>query len=120
MRINVYKVRTLTSFCYHDSGYLVSHLLLKHLSKKANKLNLALFYLKRYLRMTPTMMAVIGFGATMLRYFGSGPEWTNSTVMFDGWCRTNWWVNSLYLHNFININNMVRTSGKKEEKTSVY
>jgi len=63
--------------------------------------------MKRYLRMTPTMMAVIGFGATTLRYFGSGPEWANSAIMFDGWCRTNWWVNSLYLHNFIHTDNMV-------------
>ena len=43
----------------------------------------------------------------MLRFFGSGPEWTNSTVMFDGWCRKNWWVNLLYMHNFINTDSMV-------------
>lgn len=89
------------------SGYLVTHLLLKYLKQVDNKLNLTLFYLKRYLRMTPTMMTIIGFGATMLRYFGNGPEWSNSTVMFDRWCRTNWWVNSLYLHNFVNMDNMV-------------
>ncbi|KAJ6223339.1 hypothetical protein RDWZM_001884 [Blomia tropicalis] len=88
------------------SGYLVTHILLKHLQQTNDKLNLSLFYLKRYLRMTPTMMVTIGFGATLLRYFGSGPEWTNSTAMFDSWCRSNWWVNSLYIHNFVHIDNM--------------
>ena len=90
-----------------NSGYLVTHILLKHLQQTNDKLNLSLFYLKRYLRMTPTMMVTIGFGATLLRYFGSGPEWTNSTAMFDSWCRSNWWVNSLYIHNFVHIDNMV-------------
>lgn len=90
------------------SGYLVTHVLLRHLKSNNNKINLIQFYLNRYLRITPTMMITIGFGATMLRYFGSGPEWTNSTIWFDGWCRKNWWVNSLYLHNFVNVENMVR------------
>ena len=89
------------------SGFLVTHIMLKHLRQTDNKFNLALFYLKRYFRMTPTMMFVIGFGATLLRYFGSGPEWSNSTMMYDAWCRTNWWINSLYLHNFVSMDNMV-------------
>ncbi|KAF7493708.1 Nose resistant to fluoxetine protein 6 [Sarcoptes scabiei] len=75
---------------------------------QSSKTNLSLFvlYLNRYLRMTPTMIFIIGFGAITLRYFGSGPEWTNSTVMFDLWCRKNWWINLLYLHNFLDTDNM--------------
>lgn len=83
------------------------HNLKHYMESNQRRFNLAIFYLNRYIRMTPTMMFIIGFGATMLRYFGSGPEWTNSTVMFDLWCRKNWWINLLYLHNFIDTDNMV-------------
>ena len=56
--------------------------------------------------MMPLMMAIIGFGATLLRYMGEGPSWNDSTVMFDSWCRKNWWINMMFLHNFINRKNM--------------
>lgn len=62
--------------------------------------------LHRYVRMMPLMMAIIGFSATLLRYLGEGPAWDNSTIMFDKWCRKNWWINSLFLHNFLNRENM--------------
>lgn len=60
----------------------------------------------RYIRMMPLMMAIIGLSATLLRYLGEGPAWDNSTIMFDKWCRKNWWINSLFLHNFVNRENM--------------
>lgn len=53
------------------------------------------------------MMVVIAFCATCLRYIGQGPVWFESITMFDKWCEQNWWVNALYLHNFIKIENMV-------------
>ncbi|KAG9509053.1 Protein dachsous, partial [Fragariocoptes setiger] len=60
----------------------------------------------RYIRMMPLMMAIIGFGATLLRYMGDGPAWIDSTVMFDMWCRKNWYINMIFMHNFINRENM--------------
>lgn len=78
------------------------------MDRRRGKLNLVFFYIHRYLRMTPLMMALIAFCATLLRYTGEGPGWRDSIVMYDGWCKDNWWINSLYLHNFINTNNMVR------------
>lgn len=62
--------------------------------------------LHRYIRMLPLMMAIIGLSTSLLRYMGAGPGWDNSTVMFDKWCRKNWWLNGLFLHNFINRENM--------------
>ena len=62
--------------------------------------------LHRYVRMMPLMMAIIGLSATLLRYLGEGPVWEDSTMMFDRWCRKNWWINGLFLHNFINRENM--------------
>lgn len=62
--------------------------------------------LHRYLRMMPLMMAIIGLSATLLRYLGEGPAWDYSTLMYDKWCRKNWWINGLFLHNFLNRENM--------------
>ncbi|CAG2106234.1 unnamed protein product [Medioppia subpectinata] len=93
------------------SGFLVSYIAMTKMKRSEKSLNnsrpnILLFYFHRYLRMTPSMMAVIAFSATLLRYLGSGPQWTQSITMFNGWCQKNWWINSLYLHNFVNTQNM--------------
>lgn len=89
------------------SGLLVSFIGLKGLHRTKGKFNYVYYYLHRYIRMTPLMMALIAFCATLLRYTGSGPNWMDSIQMYDSWCRSNWWTNALYLHNFINRENMV-------------
>jgi peptidoglycan/LPS O-acetylase OafA/YrhL len=88
------------------SGLLVTFVGLKQMSRLNGNFNIAQFYLHRYLRMTPLMMAIIAFTATLLKYISDGPAASDSTVMFDSWCRKNWWINALYLHNFINRENM--------------
>jgi len=62
----------------------------------------------RYVRMMPLMMSIIGLSATLLRHLGDqqSAQWNESTMMFDQWCRKNWWVNAMFLHNFINRENM--------------
>lgn len=88
------------------SGFLVTRVVLKQMKKNGGQLNLLIFYLHRYLRMTPLMMVVIAFCATLLKYMSEGPSWQESIVMYDSWCQSNWWLNALYLHNFINRENM--------------
>lgn len=88
------------------SGLLVTNLCLKQMRKTGGRLNLVSFYLHRYLRMTPLMMAIIAFTANLLKYASEGPAFEGSTVMFDSWCKKNWWLNALYLHNFVNRENM--------------
>ncbi|RWS30003.1 Nose resistant to fluoxetine protein 6-like protein, partial [Leptotrombidium deliense] len=88
------------------SGFLLALLTFKQLNKKSGKMNYFAYCFHRYMRLTPLMLAIIGFSATILRYMGQGPAWLESIVMFDKWCRNNWWINALYLHNFINRENM--------------
>ncbi|KAI1289959.1 Nose resistant to fluoxetine protein 6 [Halotydeus destructor] len=88
------------------SGLLVTLMALKTLRRSRGKFNLLYYYVHRYLRMTPLMMVVIGYCATLLRYTGHGPGWRESIAMYDGWCRSNWWLNALYLHNFFDRTNM--------------
>ena len=89
------------------SGLLVTIIGLRALRRSRGKFDFVVYYVHRYLRMTPMMMALIAFSATLLRYMGSGPAWFESIQMYDGWCKKNWWVNALYLHNFIRRENMV-------------
>jgi len=91
------------------SGLLVAYRSLKMIKKSGN-FNCIKFYLYRYIRLTPLMMVIIGFCAICLKYLGEGPVWLDSITMFDKWCEQNWWVNALYLHNFINHENMVRVN----------
>jgi hypothetical protein len=53
------------------------------------------------------MLIVIAFSATIFRTIAEGPAWLESITMYDGWCRQNWWINALYLHNFVNREQMV-------------
>lgn len=90
-------------------GFLVAHCALSIRAQNSLKAPLATLcsnLAHRYVRMAPLMMAIIAFSATLLRYFGSGQAWQNSTLMFDGWCRENWWTNALFVQNFVHRENM--------------
>ena len=78
------------------------------------------FYVHRYLRMTPAMLAVIAFSTTILQYLGEGPTWINSITMFNSWCKKNWWVTSLYIHNFVDMSNMVCSVWMKEKLELIF
>lgn len=88
------------------SGFLVAYVSLKTMRKRDGKLNLPLFYFHRYIRMTPLMMAIIGFCACILRYVNQGPKWLEDVSVYDVWCKKNWWLNVLYIQNFVNTKNM--------------
>ena len=50
-------------------------------------------------RLTITYALVIGFVATIARWFGSGPFWNLYQEQCD-LCVNNWWRNLLYINNF--------------------
>ncbi|XP_035206228.1 nose resistant to fluoxetine protein 6-like [Stegodyphus dumicola] len=91
---------------YFISGLLVAYVSLKLMDKLGGNLNFLYFYLHRYFRLTPVLLAVILFCAYLLRYVGSGPNWLFSIQMYDVWCKKNGWLIPLYLHNFINTEEM--------------
>ncbi len=94
---------------FYISGYLVAFIMLKQFRKQSNvRINWLNYIVKRYIRMTPTMMALVAFGALIMRYMGNGPEWLGATVFYDLYCKRNWWINLLYLQNFVHQNETVR------------
>lgn len=88
------------------SGLLVVYVTLKQLASNGGTKRWFVFYLHRYWRMTPLMMAVIAFCAVLLPYCGDGPRWKESIATYDLTCKANWWVNAMYLQNFIHRTDM--------------
>ncbi|CAG7730866.1 unnamed protein product, partial [Allacma fusca] len=92
------------------SGTLVCCNLMKELDKQEGCFNYILFVVQRYLRITPTLMILIGTYATLITCVASGPLWY--FVAEDASkCRKYWWENMLYINNLMEFGN-----GKVENK----
>ncbi|XP_038052261.1 O-acyltransferase like protein-like [Patiria miniata] len=81
------------------SGLLLTYLTLKHLQKANGRLNWFLFYLHRFIRITPAYMVSIAIWASLAIHFGQGP---GKHFLFEGAanaCRKYWWTNLLYINN---------------------
>lgn len=88
------------------SGLLVVYVTFSKMDQTEGKINIFMFYFHRYWRMTPLMLVVIGLCANVLPYIGGGPRWAESISTYDMTCQKNWWINALYLQNFINTPQM--------------
>jgi peptidoglycan/LPS O-acetylase OafA/YrhL len=85
------------------SGLLVSFLLLRELDRNKGKFNVGLYYLHRYLRLTVVYAFILGFIATLIVYFGIGPNWYDVNK-YSNACRIAWWRQFLYsTFTFINL-----------------
>lgn len=58
-------------------------------------------YLGRFIRLTPSFLAVILFTAWIWPHVGSGPQWGNLVVQNSKLCQENFWTNLLYLQNWL-------------------
>ncbi|CAL1266605.1 unnamed protein product [Larinioides sclopetarius] len=81
------------------SGFLLVYATWKKLEKSEGKLDLFMFFVHKYWRMTP------GLGLMILLLFalptiGSGPLWNSALEPPVGACEHHWWTNLLYINNF--------------------
>ncbi|XP_071956995.1 nose resistant to fluoxetine protein 6-like [Antedon mediterranea] len=89
------------------SGLLVTYLTLKYLQKHDGKLNWVMFYVHRYLRLTPVYMMVIFIFTTLTIHFANGPLYQaffSPNPVFGiasavTPCQKYWWTNLLYINN---------------------
>ncbi|XP_063992306.1 nose resistant to fluoxetine protein 6-like [Diachasmimorpha longicaudata] len=82
------------------SGFLTSYLFLKELAK-GRKFNPVMYYLHRYIRLTPAFLALILLTIYIFPRWGSGALWE---TLIDGQqktCKENWWPMLLYVHNYV-------------------
>ncbi|XP_030750747.1 O-acyltransferase like protein-like isoform X2 [Sitophilus oryzae] len=84
------------------TGLLVMYSYMKS-RHQGSKFNLLVFYLHRYIRLTPPFLAAIIISMTLLKYMGSGPHWSFIVNYFQGFCEKSWWSALLYLQNYINV-----------------
>ena len=82
------------------SGLLVAYLLLRELDRSKGRFNVLLFYVHRYLRLTPVYAIILGFLATLIVYVSNGPNWRLIFYMREA-CRWNWWNHLLYVNNYV-------------------
>jgi peptidoglycan/LPS O-acetylase OafA/YrhL len=86
------------------SGFLVSYLLLKQLTKRGHltvKQWIA-FYFHRYVRLTAPYLMMILLEGFLYRYMVSGPFSVDATtVTLHDTCKKDWWTNLLYINNLV-------------------
>ncbi len=65
------------------------------------------FLFARFIRLTP-QLAIFLLLNFLLPLMASGPVWRELTDTLMDRCYKNWWLNVLYLQNFINVKEMVK------------
>nr|CAI5836893.1 unnamed protein product [Callosobruchus analis] len=88
------------------SGFLLGRLLLMELDKRRGKINFAILYIARYIRLTPAYVVVIGLYATLLPRLGSGPFWESKIGLEQERCLSSWWTNLLYINNYVSTDRL--------------
>ncbi|XP_035739061.1 nose resistant to fluoxetine protein 6-like isoform X2 [Vespa mandarinia] len=90
------------------SGLLTAYSFLGRI-KKTGHLDIKNEYLSRFLRLVPTLGALILFCTYILPYLGSGPQWNLVIIQHANICKQTWWRNFLFIHNYFGFENMCLT-----------
>ncbi|KAG5882815.1 hypothetical protein JTB14_024571 [Gonioctena quinquepunctata] len=88
------------------SGFLMCRLLLIELDRRKGRVNMAILYVARYIRLTPSYLIVIGLYTTFLYRLGSGPLWKSRIGMERERCLQSWWTNILYVNNYVSADQL--------------
>jgi peptidoglycan/LPS O-acetylase OafA/YrhL len=70
-------------------------------TSKGVKFNLFLFYLHRYLRLTPALAVMSLIHLYLINHFGNGPLWKIIDLILAQPCREAWWSTFLYITNYV-------------------
>ncbi|CAF0747409.1 unnamed protein product [Adineta steineri] len=91
------------------SGFLTAVLFIRQIQKE-KKLSfrlLILYYIHRYIRLTPVLLLMILVSINLTPYFGQGPVYPTQKGFESDDCRyVHWWTSILYTGNFINSHEM--------------
>lgn len=92
---------------FYLSGLLTSYVTLKYTNGDYKNFQYSSFIWLRYLRLTPQM----GVFLVLLSLFPvmfNGPVWNDYIGNVTDTCYNTWWRNFLYIHNLIDVRNIVR------------
>ncbi|CAL1280534.1 unnamed protein product [Larinioides sclopetarius] len=80
------------------SGFLNAKAFFNKYRRSSGNISWFYFYFKRFIRLTPVYMLVLGFNTTLLSYTGTGILWP--TFNTNPICQKDWWWYLLYINNF--------------------
>ncbi|XP_071854199.1 O-acyltransferase like protein-like [Apostichopus japonicus] len=83
------------------SGLLVTYLTLKQLDKSDGKMNWVMFYVHRYIRLTPVYMVCLGIWTSIVIQIGEGSRKYETFAGGRAICQQYWWANLLYINNLV-------------------
>ncbi|XP_011495596.1 PREDICTED: nose resistant to fluoxetine protein 6-like [Ceratosolen solmsi marchali] len=79
------------------SGLLMTYMFLKQI-RKQKTFNIPMYYLHRYLRLTPAIIATLVIATIFVPKLASGPHWQ---IASGSVCRKNWWYFLFYIQNLM-------------------
>ncbi|CAM4841946.1 unnamed protein product [Rotaria magnacalcarata] len=90
------------------SGFLTAVLFVRHARKEKLSLRMmTLYYVHRYVRLTPAFILVMFVSIYLTPYFGQGPLYPVQQGFEPDGCRNGgWWTSFLYIGNFFKSENM--------------
>ena len=105
-----WSVLTRTASMYTDpflmlSGMLTAYSFVGRL-QKGQKIKIMKEYVGRYLRIMPSLAALILFCTFVLPLLGSGPQWNLVVNNNSEMCKKYWWRNLLFIHNWFGLRSM--------------
>ncbi|XP_005090981.3 nose resistant to fluoxetine protein 6 isoform X1 [Aplysia californica] len=80
-------------------GLVLAYTKMSILTNTNGRTNWPLFYLDRYLRLTPTLMLIFYIFAATFPFWTDSPIWTRVEI-WDDRCTDTWWHTLLYINNF--------------------
>lgn len=90
------------------SGFLTAVLFIRQIKKNESKGKaiwnvrfFVMYYVHRYLRLTPTFMLVVMVSMNLTAYFGRGPFFPSTHGFESVGCSNSWWTDLLYVNNFV-------------------
>ncbi|CAB0036484.1 unnamed protein product [Trichogramma brassicae] len=87
------------------SGFLMTYMFLKGIEKQ-KFFNIPMYYLHRFFRLTPAVVALLAISIVFIPKFTSSARWDSLIGLIVGNCRKNWWPTIIYVQNFVNVNDM--------------
>jgi hypothetical protein len=86
------------------SGFLTTILFVRQVEKekKISVRLMILYYVHRYIRLTPTFLIIVAISINLTPYFGSGPVYPTQIGFEAPQCRSQyWWTSILYVGNIV-------------------
>ncbi|XP_031625380.1 nose resistant to fluoxetine protein 6-like [Contarinia nasturtii] len=90
------------------SGLLTSYAIIGRLKNNQSP-RIGQEYFSRFLRIVPTLGALILFCTFILPELGAGPQWNLVVEQHADICKENWWKNFLFVHNYFGFGKMCLT-----------